>query len=97
LRPTHFPYTTLFRSKDAGDYVQVETAAQRKPAGDEFLSADNQDSAPGDIKQHFGIFDGGDDNYDRFRIRDYEIREEAIIGSRQKDRKSTRLNSSHLV
>lgn len=30
-----------------------------------------------------GVFDGGDPNYERFRIRDYEIREEAIIASKQ--------------
>lgn len=30
-----------------------------------------------------GVFDGGDPNYDRFRIKDYEIREESIIASRQ--------------
>lgn len=31
----------------------------------------------------YGIFDGGDDNYDRFRVKDYEIREDAIVASRQ--------------
>jgi tetratricopeptide (TPR) repeat protein len=53
----------------------------RQPAGDEFLSVDKDEksAAPG---LHAGIFDGGDDNYDRFRIKSYEIRDEAIIASR---------------
>jgi tetratricopeptide (TPR) repeat protein len=57
----------------------------RRPAGDEFLSVDAKAGKDGDqdLSLKFGIFDGGDDNYDRFRIKDYEIREEAIISSRQ--------------
>lgn len=30
-----------------------------------------------------GIFDGGDPNYDRFTIKDYQIREDAVIASQQ--------------
>ncbi len=61
-------------------------APERRPAGDEFLGIEKK-SEPGavasaPISQHFGMFDGGDDNYDRFRIKDYEIREEAVISSR---------------
>ncbi len=53
----------------------------RGPAGDEFLEVPKKPDEP-DPKLKFGIFDGGDDNYDRFRIKDYEIREEAIIASK---------------
>jgi len=74
-------------AKTSDGYQTVETEAQqdaagRKPAGDEFLVADKPET-PEDTKLHFGIFDGGDDNYDRFRIKDYEINENAIIASRQ--------------
>lgn len=68
-------------SHKAGDYKTVP-APDRRPAGDEFLSVDAQ-AVPSETKLKFGIFDGGDDNYDRFRIKDYEIREDAIISSRQ--------------
>ncbi|MGZ3722865.1 MAG: tetratricopeptide repeat protein, partial [Bdellovibrionales bacterium] len=72
-------------AKNEDGYEEVPKEAQRRPAGDEVLSVD----APGaqasnaDTKLRFGIFDGGDDNYDRFRIKDYEIREDSIISSRQ--------------
>jgi tetratricopeptide (TPR) repeat protein len=68
-------------AKRSGDYADVPT---RKPAGDEILSVDTiEDKGSNtDVNMHFGIFDGGDDNYDRFRIKDYEVREEAIISSR---------------
>ena len=57
----------------------------RAPAGDEFLNVPAASGEkPGDksVSLHFGIFDGSDDNYDRFRIKDYEIREESIIAAR---------------
>lgn len=66
------------------DYAKIESNAQRKPAGDEVLQIPaNTSPESGDVKTKFGIFDGGDENYDRFRIKDYEIREDAIIASRQ--------------
>ncbi len=74
--------------EDDEDYVAAAKPAvaqpTRKPAGDEFLSVDAPKSAKNEnMNLKFGIFDGGDDNYDRFRIKDYEVREEAIIQSRQ--------------
>lgn len=68
--------------KGADGYVELEKP-DRKPAGDEFLSVPagaKPDAA--NVNLHFGIFDGSDDNYDRFRIKDYEIREDSIISSR---------------
>jgi len=64
--------------KKTGEYQ----AADRRPAGDEFISVDAGEEQPGNVELRFGVFDGGDDNYDRFRIKDYEIREEAVISSR---------------
>lgn len=67
----------------SADYTKLEKN-NRKPAGDEFLEIPSQDVAKTiDVSAKFGIFDGGDDNYDRFRIKDYEIREEAVIASKQ--------------
>jgi tetratricopeptide (TPR) repeat protein len=68
--------------KKADGYNDVDTS--RKPAGDEILAVNDSSTQQKDPNAvlHFGIFDGGDDNYDRFRIKDYEIREEAIISSR---------------
>jgi tetratricopeptide (TPR) repeat protein len=69
----------------------------RKPASDEILQVD-QSTKPGttvalntdsssepnvDIQNERGIFDGGDPNYNRFRIKDYQIKEEAVIASQQ--------------
>jgi len=69
------------KDRKAEDYKQVKEGS-RKPAGDEFIEvADVQDKA-GNVELRFGVFDGGDENYDRFRIKDYEIREDAIISAR---------------
>ncbi|MBX3023118.1 MAG: tetratricopeptide repeat protein [Bdellovibrionales bacterium] len=54
----------------------------RRPAGDEFLAVNAPAKEESNVALHFGIFDAGDENYDRFRIKDYEVREEAIISSR---------------
>lgn len=68
-------------SKD-GQYKQMKEGS-RKPAGDEFLEvAAASDESAKNVDLRFGVFDGGDENYDRFRIKDYEIREDAIISSR---------------
>lgn len=63
------------------DAQYQDVARNRKPAGDEFLNiASNEEK--GDLSLRMGIFDGADENYDRFRIKDYEIKEEAIIAAR---------------
>lgn len=64
-----------------GEYVE-QPKPSRTPAGDEFLAVDTPKDEKGNVELKFGIFDGGDDNYDRFRIKDYEIREEAIISAK---------------
>lgn len=69
--------------KNSEGYIEL-AKPERKPAGDEFISGVGapEKKAAGEVNLHFGIFDGSDDNYDRFRIKEYEIREDAIIGSR---------------
>ncbi len=65
-----------------GDGYTLTPKPSRAPAGDEFLSVEPSSQKPRNVSLYFGIFDGSDENYDRFRIKDYEIREESIIGSR---------------
>jgi len=61
---------------------KVASKESRKPAGDEFLQAEEKkDDDSGDT--HFGAFDASDSGFDRFRIKDYEIREDAILASAQ--------------
>jgi tetratricopeptide (TPR) repeat protein len=68
----------------------------RKPAGSETLVVDDptrvasaaKSSEEGaeeniDIRFARGVYDGGDPTYERFRAKDYQIREESIIASRQ--------------
>jgi len=58
----------------------------RKPAGDERLEVQNPkpaESSPESRAEMGGAFDAADPNFDRFRIKGYEIREEAIIASEQ--------------
>lgn len=64
-----------------GEYTELPQG-DRKPAGDEFLQVDQPEAGATPLRLQNGIFDGGDENYDRFHIKDYEIREEAIIQSR---------------
>ena len=56
----------------------------RSLASDEFpKTVASTEAKPADGGPRLGLFDGGDENYDRFRIKDYEVREDAIIASRQ--------------
>lgn len=64
----------------------VKHDAGRSPAGSELLQVGQQgDPVVVDDKDkpQRGIFDGGDPDYIRFRIRDYEIKEDAVIASKQ--------------
>ncbi len=40
-------------------------------------------TAPGSDEKMSGIFDGGDPKFERFQIKDYEIKEDALIASRE--------------
>lgn len=73
--------------KPAGPVVQ---AGDRKPAADVIIIKDDEDGTSGLAKEpekpillRAGIFDGSDPDFSRFLIKDYEIKEEAIIASRQ--------------
>ena len=65
---------------------------KRKPASSELLKVvrpkgkgiekrDQVTTSNSDVAH--GVFDGGDPNFNRFRIRDYEVNEDAVIASRQ--------------
>lgn len=66
-------------------YKKVES---RKPSSSELLVVKDPleefvtDTEDG-VGVNHGIYDGGDKEYDRFRIKDYQIKEDAIIASRQ--------------
>src|SRR5256885_11241270 len=87
-RSTLFPYTTLFRSADLGD--DQAAVAYREPLG---LS---ERVAPGEYDLAHDLIAGCIDDHDAPRA----CRREEVIAIeplQRKDRKSTRLNSSHLV
>lgn len=65
----------------------------RKPANDVLVigpqgplqaSVDPLATEPVPLQQQTGIFDGADPDFSRFAIQDYEVKESAIIASRQK-------------
>lgn len=58
----------------------------RKPANDVLvINPEGQVDVGFDSnKQTSGVFDGGDPNFDRFSIKDYEVKEDAIIAAREK-------------
>jgi TolA-binding protein len=72
-------------AKNSSAYKDI--AKTRRPASDEFLQADGDDAAKDEKDDssdvHFGAFDASDANFDRFRVKDYEIREDAILASAQ--------------
>lgn len=63
-----------------GGYEKLDSS--RKPAASELISIID-DSEKFNKKTLSGIFDGGDPDYKRFLIKDYEIKEESIIASRE--------------
>lgn len=72
--PTELP------AKTVKPQAKAKTDKQRKPATADTLAIANQGVA---IAQNdtvkSGIFDGGDPDYERFSVKDYEIKEEAMI------------------
>lgn len=63
----------------------AKPASDRKPANDVLVMADQGPAAPAPMlgPARGGIFDGGDPGYDRFSIKDYEVKEEAILRSKE--------------
>ncbi|WII72402.1 tetratricopeptide repeat protein [Bdellovibrio sp. 22V] len=67
-------------AKPAKTAAKVKTDKARKPATADALTIANQGvSVAANDTVKSGIFDGGDPDYDRFSIKDYEIKEEAMI------------------
>lgn len=59
------------------------TGKDRKPAASELIVAEEVEAPDQSLFQFLqGIYDSGDANYKRFQIKDYEIREEAIIAAK---------------
>ena len=77
--------TSKPNAKKAGSSRVAKKLAKRnrEPAGDEVLHADEDtgQAVEGPLETHFGAFDAGDTNFDRFRVKDYETREDAILAS----------------
>lgn len=78
----------LAKAHVPGSYKQIEKGG-RKPAGSELLevtapSQSTKTDEP-DVFSPFqaGSFDGSDPKFERFLMKDYQIREEAIIAGRQ--------------
>jgi tetratricopeptide (TPR) repeat protein len=84
--PTKLPEKVVASAGKPGKTVAAKNlkATQRKPATADALVISNQgvNVAQNDSVNRFGIFDGGDPNYDRFSVKDYEIKEESIIRSK---------------
>lgn len=58
-----------------------KTEAERKPASGELLIVEKEDPSVS-LERRFGAFDSSDEEFGRFQIKDYEIKESAIIASR---------------
>jgi tetratricopeptide (TPR) repeat protein len=83
VRPVAKPKAKKSSSISAANVVTEKKVPRRQPAGDEFLQDPEKDNVESsDIRRRSGLFDGGDQNFDRFRIKDYEIQEDAILAAR---------------
>src|SRR5438132_5654048 len=88
-RPTLFPYTTLFRSRDCKANAGVHAADQRVDADDFAVNVHQRPAAVPRIDERIRL--------DEILV--YEARSGLLDNVRAAfgDRKSTRLNSSHTV
>ncbi len=81
------PEESLRSAKVASKSNKVgQIASERLPASADYLqvSPQNMPFSAGSTKQrNVGILDGGDPDFDRFTIKDYEVKEEAIIASQE--------------
>lgn len=73
------------KATDEEGYSRRGSGQSRSPAADEILQINKNQSTPSNEATEIkgGAFDASDPNFSRFRIRDFEIRDEAIIASRQ--------------
>lgn len=67
--------------KTSSEVVAIPARVARKPAGDTLQIADQGPLQAVSTEKGLraGIFDGGDPDYDRFSVKDYEVKEEAIL------------------
>src|SRR5439155_15681548 len=89
---THFPYTTLFRS---GDAVSLPEPIERAPVNAEKLGG--QLLVPPGLSQDTADVMGDDLAQAQARVRGRAVSSGGAADLRGKDRKSTRLNSSHVA
>lgn len=57
-------------------------AAERNPASGEILVVEKEDPSLS-LERRFGAFDSSDEEFGRFQIKDYEVKESSIIASKQ--------------
>ncbi|MGZ3794854.1 MAG: tetratricopeptide repeat protein [Pseudobdellovibrionaceae bacterium] len=61
-----------------------KTAKSRRPASTDLLQIKKEgSSAENLVENRSGLFDGGDPNFDRFMIKDYEIKEDSLLRSKE--------------
>lgn len=80
------PKTASLPESPESQYTKVARGGARAPAGSEVLSGVGTEppTAPAEGANDSGFaFDAADPNFDRFRMKDYEIQEEALIASRK--------------
>jgi tetratricopeptide (TPR) repeat protein len=76
-------------TNSASEEITAEFASsdQRKPATTDILTLGPQAAIESTVteqtKRNVGILDGGDPNFERFSIQDYEIKEDSIIASQE--------------
>ena len=73
--------TPFSEQRIEGEYQTIKKLPERDPAGEIALEAESDDQALSFPMA--GVFDGGDPQFARFRMKDYEIKEEAIIAAQQ--------------
>lgn len=63
---------------------EVAKDATRKPATSDALAVAPQGPLAGEsVENRSGIFDGGDPNYERFSIKDYEIKDDYVLRAKE--------------
>lgn len=82
-KPTPTADTDNLKQEAVAKQVSDKRPNKRSPASTDVLKIGPQGLpfASNDIAVRTGIFDGGDPDYDRFYVKDYEIKEEALIRS----------------
>lgn len=74
---------TKLPAKVTKPVAKAKTTANRTPAADALaIAGQGSPVSEGSDTVRSGIFDGGDPDYERFSIKDYEIKEDAIIRSK---------------